>query len=257
MFLGFENIDRLQGFDLDTTKFILKDVAKFHGTTLALKFQKPEVFRQNVKRYCHNYVPKPDISELCLAATKDILFDNPECRDLIPKVSTWGQKPMPVPREPFATLAHSDLWVNNTLQKFENGKVVGNKLVDFQVFAYRSAVSDLFFFLWSSVQLKVLEDHLDYLLEFYHQNLIKTLSQFQCNTKLFNYDAFLEELRIESEYEFGHALQFATYVVQGKKGGSEITEFASKEYFLKYLTPAAKDKLFFMVLECNRRGWLH
>lgn len=244
------------GFDLKTSEFIIKDIAKFHGTTLALKLKKPDLYEKNVKGTCHNYVPTSQFGVICLEATKDILLENPKCHHLIPKISLWGQRPIPAPREPFATLAHSDLWVNNMLQKFENGKLVGNKIVDFQVYAYRSAVSDLFFFLWSSVQLSVLQNHLNHLLKFYHDNLIETLEKFHCDTQPFNFEVFEKELQVESDFEFGHALQFRTYVVNGQKGGSAMNAIPDKHFFLKSVTPAVKEQVWFMVLECERRGWL-
>ncbi|KAJ8936274.1 hypothetical protein NQ318_000152 [Aromia moschata] len=44
--LGYENIDRLVGFDLELTKLILKDLALLHGVPLALRRLQPEVYRE-------------------------------------------------------------------------------------------------------------------------------------------------------------------------------------------------------------------
>lgn len=125
-----------------------------------------------------------------------------------------------------------------------------------QVCAYRSSVADLFFYLWTSVKQSVLEKHLDELLHHYHQHLVDTLKTYNCYSEAFSYEDLLDAIRVESSFEFGHAVEFAIFVVHGKKGGSQMSSLPTQEHLLKHMSDKAKQKLFFMVLECDKRGWM-
>ncbi|CAH1988066.1 unnamed protein product [Acanthoscelides obtectus] len=256
---GHKNVERLLCFDLSTTRLILKDIANFHATTIALKLKKPEVFQKRLKAFCSDFVPTKEVFQPLLAILKEVLEENEKCKPLASKIRYWGEREHErEPREPFATLAHCDLWVNNMMQKFVDGVPISNKLVDFQIYNYRSAASDVFFFLFSSVQLEVLERCLDSLLKFYHEHFISVLDMLKCDTSEFGFDAFLEEMKLEAEFEFGHALFFSTIVVQGKKRTSDLTEHSfHPEQMRKYINDTARRRAWYMTLECDRRGWLY
>lgn len=124
------------------------------------------------------------------------------------------------------------------------------------MFEYRSPAADLFFYLWTSVKTSVLQEHLDDLLQHYHQHLLNTLQIYNCDTRLFGYEQLLDEIKTESSFEFGHALQFALFVVQGKKGGEQLSEFPTVEQYVRNMSDKAKEKLYYMVSECDKRGWM-
>lgn len=117
-------------------------------------------------------------------------------------------------------------------------------------------MSDLFFFLWTSVKQSVLELHLDNLIKYYHEHLLETLRVYGCSTDAFSYDNLLEEIKIESPFEFGHSVEFAIFVVHGKKGGSQVKEVPTPEKLVENCSDIAKEKLYYMVRECHKRGWM-
>lgn len=137
-------------------------------------------------------------------------------------------------REPFATLSHRDMWVNNFMVKFEEEKVVKNKFVDFQVYSYESPVRDLVFFLFTSVQIDVLKNNIDYLLDFYYNIFLETLNQFRCPTKDFSIKNFMDEINFYGIHEISHILGMLVFVVLGEKAESvakhgELPAFPSKD----------------------------
>uniref|UniRef100_A0A6P7G4W8 Uncharacterized protein LOC114334186 n=1 Tax=Diabrotica virgifera virgifera TaxID=50390 RepID=A0A6P7G4W8_DIAVI len=251
---GYNNIDRLKGFDLNTSKIVLKDIAHLHAVALALKLIDPKMFEERVKKYCHVYDPPKENSENNVLVA--VVGENEECRQYLSRIHGWGKIPKSAPREPFATVVHEDLWTNNTMQKFENGQPVGNKLVDLQIYEYGSPAADVFFFIFSSIPLEVLEPHLDDLLHFYHESLTSFLKKHKCHLE-FSYDQFLEEMESVSAYEFGHALLFHLVAVNGKKGGHESSDgMPSVDKYLECLSQPVKEKAWYMVKECVKRGWL-
>lgn len=254
-------MNRAETFDLDTTKFILSDLAKFHGTAIGMKLKNPEEFGEKIKAVCTPFHFGGSAFKMWIEHITLFIQENPQCAPFVETVLSFFQKRATVPREPYATLAHCDLWVNNTMQLVKSGKVTKNVFVDFQIWTYRSCASDVFFFLWTSVQHTVLAEHLDNLIKYYHDQLVATVQELNCDTSDFSLDKFYNELKIEANYEFGHAFLFCfstrnpafsvTDSEANKKSASSVEEFSKKTPFY------VKEFLWFMITECNKRGWLY
>lgn len=70
-------------------------------------------------------------------------------------------------------LQHGDCWVNNVMYRDDNGKVDSVKLIDFQLVNYGCFANDLVLFLYTSADINVLQNDLQYLLERYFNTLRK------------------------------------------------------------------------------------
>lgn len=188
----------------------------------------------------------------------DILSDHESCVPLLSKL----EKSFPFAflllktfREPFATMVHRDMWINNFMVKIDGDKVVKNKFVDFQAYSYDSPVRDLLFFLFTSVQTNVLKEHLDELLKYYHENFIQVLSELGCCTAGFSYDIFLEEIEFHGKFEISHIIYMVLFVVFGNKeipatGGDPGLVPKDKIY------PDAKERAWWLLQEFESRKWL-
>lgn len=251
--LGYLNAERDVLFDLNTSEVVLRDLAKFHGVSLALKIKNPEVFEKNLKVFFHDYKPYAPLVEELHPVIEKVLMEDPECEKLVPKITPWGKKHF-VHRQPFAGICHDDMWLSNTMQLCKDGKVVKNKLIDFQFFTYRSVVADLLFLLLTSVQETVLAENLERLLKYYHFHLLNTLKECNCSTDGFQYRKFMEELKIEAEIEIGHSLQFILFVVNVKKFAYEEENSLDTEIASKLIK--TKERAQFIVKECHKQGWL-
>lgn len=247
------------GCDLQAAQFVLKDLAKFHAVPLALKILKPDLFEHKLKKYM-SFSSNGDDQHFenidqCLW---DIFEENDDCKprlDLYKKAYDIKMKKELNFREPFATLSHKDMWVNNFMVKIENGKVVKNCFVDFQDYTYDSPVKDLLFLLFSSVQVEVLKQHLDQLIRLYHEEFIKTLTELSCPANDFSHENFIQELNHFAAYEIYHILDFSVYVVFGKKGhqisGNDFP-FLNKEDVPGFV----RERLCWVFQEFIRRHWL-
>lgn len=263
LFSGYQNLDRHIGCDLESAKFILNDLAKFHAVPLALKILEPAIFEENVKKYMDCFQPQEEYVE---PPGYDVIFEIleecDECKPFLNKL----QKSFELEkddkfnyREPFATLSHRDLWVNNFMVKLENGKIVKNNFVDFQCFSYESPVRDMIFFLFTSVQLDVIKPNLDYLIKFYHKRFIETLNDHHCLTSNYTFENFLDEIRYYGIFEIVHILGMLIHVVFGEKGGdfpekggAEPPPFATKEG----TSQEVKQRACWVFKEFQKRKWL-
>lgn len=202
--LGFFTVDKLKGFDVDSTKTVIKALANFQATTVALRKKKPGVFSSKVQPYLSEWVA-PEFPEPL--NVEPILKENPNTAHLAMRTQTAiSKKRIKKIREPWACVTHNDLWVNNVMVRESNGVIQDIKFVDFQVIDYASPVVDLIFFLFSSVPNSVLRYHLDKLLQYYYKEFVNTLSLYKVNTKEFSFESFQEELRLEGPYQVHHSI---------------------------------------------------
>ncbi|CAG9833657.1 unnamed protein product [Diabrotica balteata] len=269
-FDGYINVDRHEGFNLPEAKIILKDICRLHATALGLKFSQTDLFEEKIRKNCKKAIPPPKPSDKekygqSLEVFFSILEDYEECRPYISNlkikfdkmrraINDFFDKPA---REPFATLVHCDLWVNNTMQLFQSGNIKKNKFVDFQLYYYQSPLTDVLFFLWSSVHLNVLKQDFDELLIYYHTEFTDQLRRLNCNTNLFDIDKFWEELDAVAPSNFMDIMYMTMFVVFGKKDrGDELETDEIVRVAKEDVPKAARDKIAFMVSEYGRRKWI-
>lgn len=56
---GYRNVDRHVGFDYDTTKLIVRDMAVMHAVPIAFRLKKPDVFAEEIGKLCENSFGPP------------------------------------------------------------------------------------------------------------------------------------------------------------------------------------------------------
>lgn len=253
---GFENLDRHVGCNMNATKYILTDLAKFHAIPLALKLLKPATFDKKVKKYmsCFNLEEKQGPPSNVII---EILEENPACQPLINKMEKSAKllTDERTFREPFATLSHKDMWINNFMVKLENGKVIKNKFVDFQAYTYDSPVRDLLFFLFTSVEITILKENLDYFLKFYHDQFIATLIELNCPTLDFSFEKFMDEIHYYGVFEIFHLMFMLVLVVHGKKGEAPSGD-GPPHILLSAIPQKVKETVWWIVQEFEKRDWL-
>lgn len=239
---------------------MLSDLAQFHAVPVALKLQRPEVFEQKVKKYMACFYPSPAEydSPGSLKNLLDVLGDCEQCVPLLPKFKKWFKHAFLLVttfKEPFTTLIHRDMWVNNFMVKLDGEKVVKNKFVDFQEYSYDSPVKDLLFFLFTSVQYDILKEKLDELLKYYHQHFVKTLVDLGCDTTEFSYNKFMEEIKTFASFEIGHIIFMYLFIVSASK---ELSVVDSDPGLIpkEKLSPEARERACWTLLEFEKRKWL-
>ncbi|KAJ3658378.1 hypothetical protein Zmor_010118 [Zophobas morio] len=257
--VGYKNFERTLGFDLDTSKLIVADLAHLHAVPLGLKLKKPDVFETEVKKYLAPFNPqRPDSSYQRFFATIDKIDELKLFKKRIQKAFDNSLQQSEA-REPFATVVHQDCWVNNIMIKVEKGKSVKNKFVDFQICDYGSPAKDLIYFLFLSVQNNVLEKHYDDLIRYYHQTFTSTLQKLKCDTTRFSFDALLKEINYEAAHSQFIQLMFRTFPIFATKGTvKELSEITPADLIPETAetTDLHKQKLIFIVKQFVKQNWI-
>lgn len=264
--LGYVMGNRFDSFDYQTAESILSNLALFHATPIALKLKQPQVFEDKIKPYLkqmERFKFDEELSNSMLKQMVDTIESNVELRQFsqrFRKKIEENLKTMNEPfykSEPFATICHCDFWVNNVLLKHDqNGKVVHNVMVDFQLTEYASPGHDVVFFLHSSVKQEVLNKHYEDLLKIYYSKFIETLEQFHCNLTPFSYDNFMEELKMSAnQYQFFHVfLMYKPIFLE--KGGSDKEPSPKTFLSMDHLNDKYYDRCYALVRDFVRRNWI-
>lgn len=260
-------VDRMLGFDLETSKLVIKRLAVFHAIPLAIKLKDPKLF----KEYILPYTKKESVFEDIPDDVRDKMVElivttassDPDCipvLDNVRKCFLLGEKNMresPKFREPYATVCHNDFWSNNAMIKYDGNCPVDAKLIDLQIMDYRSSANDLVFFLYSSIQIPVLNEHFDALVKLYHETLINVLKLFKCDSSPFTYELLLKEMKIEArEAQFHHISMMLTPIYSIKGEVKDISELSADGMIDVKRSDKFNVKVCYVIKEFAKRNWL-
>ncbi|RZC37801.1 EcKinase and/or DUF1679 domain containing protein [Asbolus verrucosus] len=268
---GFINIDRTVGFDLDQTKLILKKMVELHGTTIALKALKPDIFEKKLGQFFEEFrifdVGAKGSEEMTNSLI-DTIKDDEFCAQHLEKIRqtletnsshihTKNNKEFH--QGPFLSFVHSDMWSNNIMVKIVGNKPIDVKFVDFQIYEYSSLTRDVIFFLFSSVEFPVIQKHCDDLLRFYYDDLINYLKKLKCDTSAFSYESFIAEIKkMLQTFEFYHIMLMLAPIYAKQEDTRNIEEMDMDEAIQQRTRTSniCKQKGYFIVKEFIKRGWI-
>ncbi|CAG9764994.1 unnamed protein product [Ceutorhynchus assimilis] len=260
--LGYKNVDRHTGFDLKTSKSVLRDLATFHAIPWAIKRQNPNLFNRNILPF----LPKTErILEKSdpFASIRKGLKDIPELQPYLEKVFHIFESndlfDESEPDELWGSVGHGDFWSNNIMvTEDEDPKTI---ILDLQEPCYASIAADIIFLAVISINLEVAKTHLDYLIEGYWINFLMNVRELGCDIRPLTFQRFLDELKVQAKKQLGHAM-FISQFVYMEKGHTAID--SSDETFtrdnLKFdnikFGKTHKERYTWVIQEFNKRNWI-
>ncbi|KAH8293281.1 hypothetical protein KR018_007158 [Drosophila ironensis] len=179
--LGYTALDRLIGLDFEEAKVCLRKLAQFHGASMVLCQEQPDLVAKLPPSHYINGLSDPFTKGLMQDGTEFVaeLFDSelPEIskkmKAQFPEAYSRRMQRVVDPKESgLNTIIHGDAWLNNILFDRENQRAA---IIDFQGCFLGSPAIDLYFFFYTSLQMQVLWQHQDELLVYYFHNLRETI----------------------------------------------------------------------------------
>ncbi|PSN39074.1 hypothetical protein C0J52_07363 [Blattella germanica] len=257
--------DRRKGLDLNHTKLVVTQLARFHAIAVAIKLLKPRVFEQTILKACRpfNHGLSKEETEKCNISLAESVAAIPECKVYLENIQRQLEenlknyiKQLPIAKEPFGSIGHQDFWVNNMMFCYDiNNKPSGIKFLDFQGVEYMSLTRDLIFFLYSSTAIGVLETFYEMLIQLYHQNFIDCLSDLGCDITPFSLQSFLKEIDEMAPHEFFHILFMLRVVCGDKKTTPQLADLKS-ETLMPDTNEIFESRAKRVVLDFVKRGWI-
>ncbi|XP_055919220.1 uncharacterized protein LOC129951204 isoform X2 [Eupeodes corollae] len=219
---GYRPGNRRIMFDYDHTMLVLKYLANFHALPIALRQKQPTKFHNdifsNFRRYDISKEMTPevetDFKEQVFEEVRQALGDDIKAYfrylELVKMYHEFMGNPEECEDGLFTTIAHYDLWTNNIMIKYDQfGAPDKLKIVDFQITQYESLMHDLIFFLLTSVETSLVEDHFYVLLSCYYSEFIKCLERTKCKTDEYSFEKFLAEMERIAPVQIHHAVFMA------------------------------------------------
>ncbi|XP_013107723.2 uncharacterized protein LOC106087279 [Stomoxys calcitrans] len=178
---GFRNVKRQNCLDEDHCKSVLKKMAQFHAAS-AVWVQNngplPQLYQKGMLREEGKGLLEPMLKD----GLKHILNSTKKlknCQNLHPQLKVFSENFVKVifaevkaKESDFNVLNHGDCWANNIMFRYdEQGKLLENYFVDFQMPSYGSPAQDLLYFMMSSAQLDLKVNRFDEMMRYYHENL--------------------------------------------------------------------------------------
>ncbi|XP_026467668.1 uncharacterized protein LOC113371248 [Ctenocephalides felis] len=157
---GFTMLAKDVYIDKIHAQHVVKELAKFHAISFAMKDQKPKEFKRlsNLPEVIFEIIGEQPLNNLCkLALERALNF-----------MSEKGS-------EDYLVITHADCWKNNMMFKYENGCPKEMRLFDWQITRLASPAMDLCYFFYISGNDELIEQHFDNLMEIYYEQLKKSV----------------------------------------------------------------------------------
>ncbi|XP_016983174.1 uncharacterized protein LOC108047488 [Drosophila rhopaloa] len=199
--LGYGSFDRFQGLNLEDAKICLRKMAQFHGASMILFQNQPELIAKLSPSHYGNGLSDPFAKVIVLDGTE---FAAEVFADELPEISKKMKAQIPdayskriakvvdPKKSSFNAVVHGDLWVNNMMFDKANKKAI---LVDFQNCFWGSPAIDLQFFFYTSIRQEVLLNQQDELLTQYYHSLQETLIHCGFREPLPTFDQLKNEMQ--------------------------------------------------------------
>ncbi|KAK7866698.1 hypothetical protein R5R35_003239 [Gryllus longicercus] len=225
--------------DLDHFLIAFRSLGLFHAFSYFLKERDSEAFENVVVKPIRetNYSPQnEEIMNIIFKVSENRVIDALAAEG-DPRVSRLrevaARKPFDLmsgiakPEEPLAVLCHGDFLRNNVLFRYEDGKPVEMKFIDFQTIRYASPAIDLSLLLCMNSTHELREQHFHELLKVYHTSLRKTLAALLGKPEgeldpRYSFEAFLADFRRHAVYGYIITIEFLPWMFSE---GEEFKEF--------------------------------
>lgn len=240
--LGFEMCDRYKQLDYPHCVQVFRALAKFHAASVACKRDYPHIvdlvgqesiFTKN-KRFVTDVKPWIEQSLKSVLETVSDMKLSKQSQELISsRFETMADSLVSI-CQPKTTglnvLNHGDLWVNNILFKHStSGSVVDVRFIDFQIVRYGSPVLDIIYFLWSSSNEEVRENHLQDLCETYRSTLNVTLEELGCEERLTEEELF-EDMKRAMDWTVNTVCSLLPVIVCEAEDAIDVEEYSPEDF---------------------------
>ncbi|XP_058825483.1 uncharacterized protein LOC131685640 [Topomyia yanbarensis] len=204
---NFGTCNKLQPIDYDHARLLMIHLGRFHGLSLAMKDQQPDLFEKFKLPdvLLPSIQANPMLVEMFISSLDNaISLLDAEDQEAISKMEALKTNYMEIAEsclsgknaEPYAVLNHGDCWVNNIMYRYKDGQPHELMLIDWQLARYVSPALDILYFLLCCTDEAFREKYHDEMLQIYHSSMVNLLDRLGSDgTELFPFSALQDQLK--------------------------------------------------------------
>lgn len=222
---NYQMVNKYDTLDYAHAKLVIQELGKFHGTSFAVRDQKPDLFAETKKlkmemfdKFAENKMTMEFFVNIYKAAIATL---NPDQTKLIEKMeiikdtflNRMIETTKPGIAEPFSVVSHGDCWNNNIMYAHDDSTNNPNAicLIDWQMSNFVSPAIDLTYFLFSSTEKQLRDEHYDDLINIYYDTLATQINRLGSDAKkLFTFN----DLQLQLKQFAIYGLIMAPLIVQ-------------------------------------------
>uniref|UniRef100_A0A6P7GGL7 Uncharacterized protein LOC114338723 n=1 Tax=Diabrotica virgifera virgifera TaxID=50390 RepID=A0A6P7GGL7_DIAVI len=227
-------------------KEVLKEYAKFHAVSLAMKDKCPEKFnKMAAKVYDNVFEDNPAVSDeeklhqfitSVMSNGYQAVSGDIELTECLKNVEgkMFDLMSKEFKKEKYKlVLTHGDCWCNNFLFKYEDPENIEKpsslRILDWQISSLSTPAYDVSYFLLANSSKEVFDDYKTYL-KLYHDTLSTQLLNFGCDPeKLFPYSLFEEHLKFWLPFGLYMSLMIIRVMVSESDEAPDLAEISEND----------------------------
>lgn len=212
---------------------MIQELASFHAISLAMKVVDPVKFYDSVSKM-HEVVFTASATEFYSQVLNNTLSGAVSSLSNFSNATGDLDKPIEILKhlkgeqlyrimmhhvmnssDNWKVICHGDLWINNLMFHYHNGKVKHVKFVDLQTIRYSNLTCDILMLLYSSTEGDLRHNYMDRLIKIYRESLISNLREYLEKNyqpelasleKEFTFESIKAEFAVRSIYGMGTSL---------------------------------------------------
>ncbi|XP_044001310.1 uncharacterized protein LOC122847580 [Aphidius gifuensis] len=239
--LGFRLADRQAGLDLQHSLLAIKNLAKFHASSVAVVEKDPSCKKKYSNGLFFITNELKEWKKFAVNAMKSLAQVvgswpdlGPKYQDKLLKISDniydlIAEKTI-VNENEFNVINHGDFWINNMFFHYDNNNQVdGHIFLDFQIPVYKSPAIDLNYFFHGSLSEDVFINHRDEILQEYLNVLTMTMKKIGCKTLPPSMDVLKKLIRKYEIYSIFAGCICLPIITADKKDAKNMEELTDKD----------------------------
>lgn len=248
---GYKTADRQNGLSFEYCVLIMELLGRFHGVSIAIRDQDPELFKKLENSVEETYYADHLKEWYCtqeqqIVVTKDAVGKEYPGTIIEEKMLKFVENGYPYDkmvglahaRNKNSVISHGDCWAPNFMMKLdENNVPTEMKMIDFQLARCASPALDISFFFYSCTSQEMREKHYDELLKVYHKSLSDLVRDLGSDPEvLFPYSDFEQEMNESARFGVGMGMESIPFSVMDDCDVADLDtiQVGEKIFFLNF-----------------------
>ncbi|XP_026330483.1 uncharacterized protein LOC113237979 [Hyposmocoma kahamanoa] len=224
----FVMLNRFNSLKDDSIKLVLKNFAKLHAASYALKNLEPETFECFSNKLLNLWElvgNTPERDQFVKELVTDVinLMDEEKYYKIVDQIMNnvmeeSGSVSKADRGNSFYVIQQGDPWTNNILFKLEHDKSIDCCMIDYQISKESSPVADIMYLIFNCTNFDTCSKHFHDWINYYHSELEIYLNHYGLKIdSTYSSDQLEKDLRRYANFALGQSIMMASFLIRESK----------------------------------------